>query len=268
LHIITDVSNFPERLGVALVGVGVALSGAALAFRASFEGTILLGAIATLAVGAAGPLLVKSSSREKAPADQASAPQSSSRPSNPNLVETNVPEHKIFFLSYSRSLLVDKKLVDEFMADLQRELQAQHHRMPDSGYRDLRDIEIGSEFQQEIADVLDSCTAVVALLSPEFTTSVWCRKECEFARGRKARVLPLYWSGRNMEAVIPAWLRDLQYDTVGFGPEYHKQGLRRLCQDSDQDYRNCIRTVAARLDQLDSRPRYSYRVRPSLWTPA
>jgi hypothetical protein len=268
LHIITDVAKSRLRIGLALAGLAVTLAGAPLALQASFQGTVWVGAICLLLVGIAGILARREQGNWPVPDSPSADVQGPPSPPTPppDLIHASDGEHMIFFLSYSRSLLEDSGLVEKFVSDLQLELRMQHHKSAKCGYRDLQDIPFGEEFPKEVCEVLDSCTAVVALLSPDFRNRPWCRMECQFVMGRQARVLPVYWSG-GLAAVIPDWLQKQHYDSHEFSSAYREKGLRRLCQDACPDYRKCIRLLADVLDALDKKPRYAYVVRPSLESP-
>ncbi len=94
-----------------------------------------------------------------------------------------------FFICYSskdkelagkiRDLLVNRKGVDVFLA---------HH-----------DISISKEWRDEIHRHLESCTVLLALLTPNFENSVWANQEAGFALGKRKKVIPLIVEGSDIK---------------------------------------------------------------------
>lgn len=53
------------------------------------------------------------------------------------------------------------------------------------------DIEVSDEWRAEILKHLQTCNALVALLTPNFEKSIWANQEVGFVRGRGHKVIPL-----------------------------------------------------------------------------
>lgn len=53
------------------------------------------------------------------------------------------------------------------------------------------DIEISEEWREEIFKHLESCSVLLALLTPNFEKSIWANQEVGYMQGKKGRVIPL-----------------------------------------------------------------------------
>jgi len=53
------------------------------------------------------------------------------------------------------------------------------------------DIEVSEEWREEIFKHLESCTVLLALLTPNFEKSVWANQEVGHMRGKRGKVIPL-----------------------------------------------------------------------------
>ena len=74
---------------------------------------------------------------------------------------------------------------------------------------DVRDFEVGATIVENIADAIYSSRKTLAVLSPDFVRSEWCRHEIRqaLARIRSHQVVPILLA----ECDIPPLLRDRTY---------------------------------------------------------
>lgn len=110
---------------------------------------------------------------------------------------------KRVFISYSRR---NKTFAERLARDL-----------VDAGLEvwfDLRQIEVGEKWQDEIYKGLQKSDTLVACLSPTFLTSEWCRREINTAREQGKAIVPLMvleCFDQLDDVPETAWLADIQF---------------------------------------------------------
>ena len=75
-------------------------------------------------------------------------------------------------------------------------------------------IDIGKSWQQEIDDAIESCSKIVALMSPNYFASPECKEELMIARLRNKRsnfevLFPLYW--KDAGRALAMWIQAVTY---------------------------------------------------------
>ncbi|GAA0581420.1 TIR-like protein FxsC [Actinomadura livida] len=140
-----------------------------------------------------------------------------------------------FFLSYARPRYRPEdgdRWVSKFFHDLCQDIsQATGARNP--GFMD-RQIDVGTEWPDQLADALANCRVFVALFSPAYFTSEYCGKEwAAFLKRYYAQtagldsppaIIPALWTRMEM-AEIPEPLHSMQNIPPEFPPAYGSEGL-------------------------------------------
>lgn len=104
------------------------------------------------------------------------------------------------FISYSH---VDSKEADE-LASLLDELDIEY-------FRDVKDINWGDSISSKVRDALDSCVAILVIVSPASLKSHWVPYEIGHASALRKIILP-FLTHPSLE--IPHYIRDLNYATT------------------------------------------------------
>jgi parallel beta-helix repeat protein len=102
----------------------------------------------------------------------------------------------VAFLSYARfNNQLDEDRISDFCKRLAGEVEAVTGE-PFEIFQDLRNIRVGQQWKERVEQALGSTTLLIAILSPSFFKSEYCRKEIEQFLNREARL------GRN-DLIIP-----------------------------------------------------------------
>jgi FxsC-like protein len=164
-----------------------------------------------------------------------------------------------FFLSYAHA--DDRGLLERFHNDLCDAVQERTALPRDEiGFRDLSNLHIGDVWPDELADALSSTRVFVAMCSPNYFASEYCRREWQYftqiarerqkrtgKRGRQpASLLPITWIATDE---VPEVVRDLQRTNAALGALYAKEGLSFLCRLSrcGDDYQEFVVRFAERI---------------------
>lgn len=120
------------------------------------------------------------------------------------------------FISYSRK---DKEYVDELKKKLSSE-----------GFKVWIDDQIltGSRWKKEIKNAIDSCSALIVVMSETASQSTWVEREINYAEAKKKPILPLLIENENS---FDFDLGHLQYKEVSDGslpPERFYENLRKV----------------------------------------
>jgi hypothetical protein len=75
----------------------------------------------------------------------------------------------------------------------------------------------GESFQKSIADAISRCSAVIAIVSPNYAKSSWCRFEAELAVAENRPVIPILVRGDVSDSPF-RYLNHLDYSHLA-GPE-------------------------------------------------
>lgn len=157
---------------------------------------------------------------------------------------------RLFFLSYARR---DRDpFLDKFFEDLSTEVRICMGAEEDEpvGFMDVKNIEVGDEWDAELALALAECRVFVSLYTPAYFRSEFCGKEWSVFRarqeeqrpgaagpGRPGLILPVLWtSEKTLSEWFPTVSQTVQYDQ-DFEPVYRREGLRFLSKQgrySDQ----------------------------------
>ena len=120
-------------------------------------------------------------------------------------------EGRHIFISYSHE---DKAFTFRLAEDLKN---AEHPVWLD------KDIQIGSEWTDEVQAAIDDCYAFVVILSPDSVGSSWVRKESLYAIDEKSGpIYPIMYR----KVKLPLWLRGVQH--VDFQGDYNMAFARLL----------------------------------------
>ncbi|WP_230202991.1 TIR-like protein FxsC [Parafrankia discariae] len=167
-----------------------------------------------------------------------------------------------FFFSYARADSRDDPLLERFFHDLRAEVRRRvGHPDPGTvGFLDQRSIQPGEAWSTELGAALCRCRTFVAMCSPSFFASEYCRREWGMFEGRlhsaaasgqacPAALLPVIWTPLRDP---PEPLARLQYDHNELGETYTHFGLRYLMQlkRNHDEYQEFVLTLAVRIVQL------------------
>lgn len=104
------------------------------------------------------------------------------------------------FISYSH---VDAKSADD-LASLLDDLGIEY-------FRDVKDINWGDSISSKVRDALDSCVAILVIVSPASLTSHWVPYEIGHASALRKIILPFL---THPSLDVPHYIRDLNYATT------------------------------------------------------
>lgn len=163
----------------------------------------------------------------------------------PLVAKVQYEEPCIFFLSYARND-ADEQL-DRFFADLckhvSQRLGLSNARR--TGFRDVREIESGDRWPDELSRVLSTCRVFLALYSPSYFKSEYAGKEWSAFYSRIINqaslahplIIPVLWLplGTQFEN-LPQAIREIQYTYQELGETYSREGLHYLlCLEEQKD---------------------------------
>jgi FxsC-like protein len=168
-----------------------------------------------------------------------------------------------FFLSYAR-LDAHNEYLTRFFNDLCEAVASRAVEQAKTvGFRDIRDIEVGQSWPDELVDALRTSNSLVALYSPAFFESDFCGREWQIFADREngyqqqrnlvkppGLLLPVLWIPSRTSELVPV---DTQYDHQQFGEVYATEGLEymlRLSNRHHDDYQNFLVRFAERLVQV------------------
>jgi FxsC-like protein len=147
-----------------------------------------------------------------------------------------------FFLSYARENS-DPYLL-KFYQDLNERIR--DLAIPgegENGFIDVKDIEVGKQWPDELSAALQKCRAFVSVYSPAYFTKEYCGKEWRIFNDRQAAygadlpahvsrpslILPVLWIAEDrFPKPPPAAVSTVQYKHYDFGERYAQVGLRQL----------------------------------------
>jgi FxsC-like protein len=171
----------------------------------------------------------------------------------------------LFFLSYARA---DRdphldKFYDDLVSLVRRKTGLGSN--DDVAFRDVRALDLGDRWSDEICAALASAKSLVCLCSPTYFNREWCRKELVFFRNRLAKstkngnppplILPLRWYPElKTGAPFPKAVMDLQHQ-ADYGNEYEKEGLQFICRLNKYSdlYEEILTQIANRIIEVTTR---------------
>ncbi|MGV4986993.1 TIR-like protein FxsC [Streptomyces sp. NPDC001709] len=160
-----------------------------------------------------------------------------------------------FFLSYARRRgprVLIKRFYDDLCSELRR-LGAGGNGSFGRPFLDVQSIQVGQDWNVALGHALGHCRSMVALYTPDYFRSDFCGREWKVFEDRQhllrevagvdARALiPVLW-----EPVpsVPAAAAHIQYESIDFGEDYARWGLRRiLTADPGGEYGRIVRLLA------------------------
>lgn len=128
-----------------------------------------------------------------------------------------------------------------------------------SMFRDTRNVQLGTNWSDEIAKGLQHAKVMVCLFSRAYFASDWCGKEwTAFASrvanatgspGNASPMIPVVW---NVVDMMPSVAQELQYTHDSLGGAYIRKGLRHLAQlqkpGAQDKFTKVIRVLAEAID--------------------
>lgn len=171
-----------------------------------------------------------------------------------------------FFLSYARQD-AEGGFLDIFYGDLYAEVQllkGKNEVGEEPGFRDLRSIEVGEDWNDQLVNALTTCRVFLALYSPSYFVSEFCGKEWRVFADRLAApagypgeaapplIVPILWAPVDND-VLPEVTKRIQYTHESLGDLYASEGLHhlvRLRSHYAKEYWDLVRGVAKRVIQV------------------
>lgn len=198
---------------------------------------------------------------------------------------SETPKHtRCFFFSYARK---DRdKYLDRFFDDLCdriAQMGALDREEGEVSFRDLVDIELGDDWERELAEALRSSQALVSIYTPWYFIRSYCGKEFQIFLNRQTDVRYENGIAKNSRHIVPVlWLKKKDLDRKGLPPliarsiqysigqhqdDYEKLGLRRILEKKGPRgiYSDIVEALADRLLDLHMKqPLLKLQERPSL----
>lgn len=170
-----------------------------------------------------------------------------------------------FFLSYARENY--NQYVLDFYQDLNKMIR--DLAIPGEGgdgFIDTSDIELGTQWPDELAAALQNCRAFISLYSPAYFTKDYCGKEWQVFNSRQATysadspahasrpslIMPVLWVPETrLPSPLPDAVSAVQYKHGDFGEVYARIGLKQLMAVSKyhDDYLEFLAKFADKLIQ-------------------
>jgi FxsC-like protein len=158
-----------------------------------------------------------------------------------------------FFLSHAR-FDVDKQL-KKFHDDLVKEVGRLTGQWEEAGFRDARDIELGTWWEAELSKALQTARVFVYLCSPTYVRREWCGKEWECFRRRlnaywrehpeltapPPLMLPILWVPT---PDLPSVIDRAQLHQEDLGEFYKENGLYQLMKRNPRQYPTVLNKIA------------------------
>jgi FxsC-like protein len=148
-----------------------------------------------------------------------------------------------FFLSYARENDRDKHL-SNFYRDLTNTiLEFTAPGEGEDGFFDVRSVNLGGHWRDELISALQNCRTFISLYSPAYFTKDYCGKEWQFFRSRQTAyrsslpspnasvglMLPVLWVPEaRLPKSLPEAVSEIQHKHSDFGEVYAREGLRQL----------------------------------------
>ena len=199
------------------------------------------------------------------------------------------PLSPLFFLSYAHSQVINQdeerkfernRRFVKFFNDLSENVAELVSRPAgsDPGYMDDRSITSGQRWTPELLRAIGTCQIFVALLSPNYFTSLWCgfewhafaqRPVTSYPEGEKSNqtaIVPVIWAPIR-ESAIPAIVKEPQWfyphdsSNPNITARYASDGILGLLQIDNDAYQAVVWRLARRIAEIH----YSHRVEPRLF---
>ena len=146
-----------------------------------------------------------------------------------------------FFFSYARDDWKGNYL-KIFFDDLTEQVRfVTGHPVEEVGFRDVKGIEFGSNWPDELAAALATCRSFVPVYTPTYFTRPYCGREWwvfdsrieQYLREKPGRppglILPVMWcAARHLPSDLRREIQEIQYAQEDFGELYCKEGLLQL----------------------------------------
>jgi hypothetical protein len=166
------------------------------------------------------------------------------------------------FLSYAHGERADDERVHRFFDALCTEIRVLTgaDRGAVVGFHDNGILRAGDDWPRELAAALATAHTLVALWSPRYFRSEFCRTEwavfdARIRSGtpigvRPSRAIPVVW----VRTAVPAALSHVQYRDASFGAAYDRLGLRRLMREDERRYTRFVAALAERIVEVAAGP--------------
>lgn len=136
------------------------------------------------------------------------------------------------FISYGR-----EDGVKEFAARLYQDLKAADL----SPWLDTKNIEVGADWPQEIGSALNSCSALLAIMTKKYVSSIYCKKELYYAVNNKKKVYPLIyddvstWKDHESSQGVAYMIEGINWTFFRPGKDDYSASIRALIGSLDGD---------------------------------
>jgi FxsC-like protein len=178
------------------------------------------------------------------------------------------------FVSYARNDLKGGELED-FLKDLEIDLEVRLGEKASVLFRDLRDLELGAKWKPELEEALRTSSICLAICSESFFKSPACGREFAIFRDRLAEadrldpaagyraIFPIIWIP-TLGSIPAAEIKHFQFDHAGLPADY-SSGLRSMFRLSRlrDDARSFTSVLSASIAQALQKPLPPANARPS-----
>jgi hypothetical protein len=198
------------------------------------------------------------------------------------------PRSPLFFLSYAHSQVINRdrerryernRRFTRFFDDLSDNVAELVSRPAgsDPGYMDDRSITSGQRWNAELLRAIGTCQIFVALLSPNYFTSLWCGFEWhafaqrqvitypEREKSNQAAIIPVIWAPIHED--VPAIVKEIQWfyphdsSNSNIAARYESDGILGLLQLDPDAYQAVVWQLAKRIAEIC----HDHRVEPRLF---
>jgi len=137
------------------------------------------------------------------------------------------------FLSYARVDQENNQFVSKLSTELQRGFQSITGR-PLGIFVDTKEIATAQMWQERIESALTQSTLMVAVMTPSYFTSEWCRKEWDWFEARESRRRSEHGLSESEELIFPVRFLEHQPSPRSHRSSIYASGLESTIRGPDE----------------------------------